>query len=69
MGSRMGTRPGFGLRTSAGLSELIIVARGGPLFIDLETDAYTTFEIRDAAARFWRHSRWKAARFSGWIWT
>ncbi len=35
-----------GAQTSTGLSELIIVARGGPLFIDLETDAYTTFEIR-----------------------
>ncbi len=40
-----------GSRTSAGSSELIIAARGGPLFIDLETDACTTFEIRDAGGK------------------
>ena len=40
-----------GSRTSTGLSELIIVARGGPLFLDLETGVYTTFEIRDAGGK------------------
>jgi len=40
-----------GSRYSAGLSELINVARGGPVFIDLETDVYKTFEIRDAGGK------------------
>jgi hypothetical protein len=40
-----------GSRASAGSSELVILAQGGPLFIDLETDVYTTFEVRNSGGK------------------
>jgi hypothetical protein len=43
--------PATGARLSGGSSELMVLAQGGPLFVDLETDVPVVFEVRNSGGK------------------
>jgi hypothetical protein len=43
--------PATGARVSGGSSELMLLAQGRPLFVDLETDVHAAFEVRNSGGK------------------
>jgi hypothetical protein len=50
-GAGWNSDPATGAKMSNGLSELVVLSQGGSLFVDLETDVYVQFEVRNSAGK------------------